>query len=255
MKKANENIEIVFLFLLLLFMLPFPIIVENIIIIGIIVICLFFSLSYRLINNKIKQIFADNLPYLVFTIMLLQIHTVRFSLIANKINDQIISVQIMQWITEELKSSEIIVFGTLIYLWLLLYFLIVFSDIEVNKIVVVNEHFKYETFNLQKIKIIQGKEKQDGEISINTLLKKNKYEEEFCFNLSKIRKYLIAGFVINVVQILCGVSKDILFKQKSFESCFFNNAVITIGSCIPFIIIYILMIRFVFVYYRCNEND
>lgn len=255
MKKNTSNlIENIFIFLLLLLMLPFPRIVEDILILGTIAISLLSCLSCRIKHSNVNKIYADNLPYLIISMMLLQIHTVRFSLVAKDFNEQLISVQIVQWMTDNFKSSEILIFCTLIYLWLLLYFMIVFSDIEVNKIVVVNEHFKYETLKLEKIKILQGKESGENEISVSNLLQKSKYEEDFSFNLSKIRKYLIAEFVISVVQIACGIAKDILFNQKTFENCFFNNAVIIIGSCIPFIIIYILMIRFVFVYYRRNEN-
>lgn len=252
--NTSNLIENIFIFLLLLLMLPFPRIVEDILILGTIAVSLFSCLSCRIKHCNIKKIYADNLPYLIISMMLLQIHAVRFSLVAKDFNEQLISVQIVQWITDKFKSSEVIIFCTLIYLWLLLYFMIVFSNIEVNKIVVVNEHFKYETLKLEKIKILQGKETGEDEISVSNLLQKSKYEEDFCSYLSKIQKYLIAGFVISVIQIACGIAKDILFNQKTFESCFFSNAVVTIGSCIPFIIIYILMIRFVFVYYRRNEN-
>ena len=191
MKKNTSNlIENIFIFLLLLLMLPFPRIVEDILILGTIAVSLFSCLSCRIKHCNIKKIYADNLPYLIISMMLLQIHAVRFSLVAKDFNEQLISVQIVQWITDKFKSSEVIIFCTLIYLWLLLYFMIVFSNIEVNKIVVVNEHFKYETLKLEKIKILQGKETGEDEISVSNLLQKSKYEEDFCSYLSKIQKYL-----------------------------------------------------------------
>ena len=66
---------------------------------------------------------------------------------------------------------------------------------------------------------------------------------------------MIACFVISISQLICGIAEDVIFQQKTFEISFIENAVITIGSILPFIAIYLLMIRFIFVYFRRNGND
>lgn len=258
-KKISETVENVFIFLLVLLIFPFPKIIEEILIISIFLGSLLFCFFKNMKKYKIIEIYAEYLPTLILEIMLLQIHSIRFSLIANINQDQLIFVRLMQWISEKCHFSEIIIYGALLYIWLLLYFFICFTNIEVNKIVVVNEHFSYETFNLQKIKILQGKEDcnintNQDEITVGNLLRQSQDDEEFSFYLSKIRKYLISCFVICVVQLASGIVRDTIFLQREFEISFFDNAIITLGNCIPFIVIYLLILRFVFIYCRRREN-
>ena len=240
-------------------MLPFPKLIEEICITGIFIICFIFIFQ-KGIKNTFKKIYADNIPYLIISIMLLEIHSVRFSLVADGTQGQLIFVRFTQLITKEKSSfTEAFIFSALIYLWFLLLFLIIFTDIEVQKLVVVNEHFAYETFDLKKIKILQAKESDynsnlQDEITVTNFLKQDKYNDAFIFNLSKLRKYIIACFVISITQLVCGIVKDVMFQQRTIKIAFTDNAVITVGCLIPFIIIYLLMIRFIFVYFRRNEN-
>ena len=254
-KNQTDFVETICIILMVLLMLPFPKLIEEICIASIIIISLIFIFSKSIKNKDIKKTYADNLPYLIISIMLLEIHTVRFSLVANRIQEQLVFVRFLQLITEKKKLSETLIFSTLIYLWFLLFFLIVFTNIEVKKLVIVNEHFAYETYDLKKIKILQAKETDynstlQDEITVTSLLKQDKYDDDFIFYLSKIRKYMIGAFVISITQITCGIIKDVMFQQKTIELSFIDNAVITIGSFLPFIIIYLMMIRFVCVYFR-----
>lgn len=258
-KNHTEFFENICIILMVLLMLPFPKLIEEICITGIFIICLIFIFP-KGIKNNFKKIYADNIPYLIISIMLLEIHSVRFSLVADGMQGQLIFVRFLQLITKEKSSlTDACIFSALIYLWSLLFFLIIFTDIEVKKLVVVNEHFAYETFDLKKIKILQAKESDynsnlQDELTVTNFLKQDKYNDDFIFNLSKLRKYIIACFVISITQLVCGIAKDVMFQQKTLEISFIENAVITIGSIIPFVMIYLLMIRFIFVYFRRNEN-
>lgn len=258
-KNHTEVFENICIILMVLLMLPFPKFIEEICITGIFIICFIFIFQ-KGIKNTFKKIYADNIPYLIISIMLLEIHSVRFSLVANGTQEQHIFVRFLQLITQEKSSfTDACIFSALIYLWSLLYFLIIFTDAEVRKLVIVNEHFAYETLDLKKINILQTKETDYNdtirdEITVTNFLKQDKYNDDFIFYLSKIRKYIIAYFVISITQLVCGIAKDVMFQQKTLEISFIENAVITIGSIIPFVMIYLLMIRFIFVYFRRNEN-
>lgn len=259
-KNHTDFFENICIILMVLLMLPFPKLIEEICIVGIFTICLIFIFS-KGIKNNIRKIYANNIPYLIISIMLLEIHSVRFSLVAHGTQEQLIFVRFLQLITKEKSSlSEVLIFSALIYIWSLLFFLITFTDVEVKKLVVINEHFKYETLDLKKINILQAKELDyntnlQDEITVTNLLKQDKYNDDFIFYISKIRKYMIACFVISISQLICGIAEDVIFQQKTFEISFIENSVITIGSILPFIAIYLLMIRFIFVYFRRNGND
>lgn len=260
MKKNQTGLfENICIILMVLLMLPFPKLIEEICITGNFIICLIFIFP-KDIKNNFKKIYADNIPYLIISIMLLEIHSVRFSLVANGTQEQLIFVRFLQLITQGKSClTDACIFSALIYLWSLLYFLIIFTDAEVRKLVIVNEHFAYETLDLKKINILQTKETDYNgtlrdEITVTNFLKQDKYNDDFIFYLSKIRKYIIACFVISITQLVCGIAKDVMFQQKTLEISFIENAVITIGSIIPFVMIYLLMIRFIFVYFRRNEN-
>ena len=123
MKKNKTGLfENICIILMVLLMLPFPKCIEDICIVGILTICLVF-LFPKGFKNNIKKIYADNIPYLIISIMLLEIHSVRFSLVADGMQGQLTFVRFLQLITKEKSSlTDACIFSALIYLWSLLFF-------------------------------------------------------------------------------------------------------------------------------------
>lgn len=211
-KKLIIENTLVFLFVLLL--LPFPKIIEEILIGSLFAVCFihcFFG-TWKFLKS-INNVFSYNIPYITILTLLVQIHSVRFSLVLNKIQEQLFCVQLYKWLTDRLPNTEAFLFGFLIYFWLLLYFLIIFLENGV---------------------------------------KSTELNEESVFAIKKIKNYLIGSFVVCVCHFGSGMVKDLMFEKWNFETAFFNNAVIAVGSTIPFVCIYLMMTRFLWRNLKCN---
>ena len=211
-KKLIIENTLVFLFVLLL--LPFPKIIEEILIGSLFAVCFihcFFG-TWKFLKSS-NSVFSYNIPYITILTLLVQIHSVRFSLVLNKIQEQLFCVQLYKWLTVRLPNTEAFLFGFLIYFWLLLYFLIIFLENGV---------------------------------------KSTELNEESVFAIKKIKNYLIGSFVVCVCHFGSGMVKDLMFEKWNFETAFFNNAVIAVGSTIPFVCIYLMMTRFLWRNLKCN---
>lgn len=215
MKVKPEIIENLLIIIFVLFLLPFPKIIEEILLGILFCICFFFCFwGFSNIGKQINKTYAYNLPNLIIGTMLLQIHSTRFSLVANNIQEQLLCVRFYQWITEKLHFTDTINFGILIYFWFLIYFLFCIFSI--------------------------------GAKQRNTQEEKSEISEDYFYILEKLSKYMISCFVICFFHFACEIIKDMIVLKSNFETAFLSNMVITIGNCIPFVIIYFMMACFVY---------
>lgn len=257
--KEKSVIENIMVFLFVLLLLPFPKIIEEILIGSIFALCFIycFFVSLKFIK-KGNEIFSYNIPYLTIVILILQIHSVRFSLLANNIQEHLFCVQLYKWLTDRLPNKEAFLIGFLIYFWLLLYFLILFLENGVKRKIEVNNKFNQDTLNVQKQDIAYKKyaviisDKQEV-IENDNLSATVELNKDIAFEIKKIRNYLVGSLVVCLCHFGSGMIKDMMFEKLCFEESFFNNAVIAVGSTIPFVCIYLMMTRFL--YGKSNGNE
>ena len=255
-KLIIENI-LVFLFVLLL--LPFPKLIEEILIGSIFAVCFIFCfLNPRKCVKHVCEIFSYNIPYLTIVILILQIHSVRFSLLANNIQEHLFCVQLYKWLTDSLPNKEAFLIGFLIYFWLLLYFLILFLENGVKRKIEVSNKFNQDTLNVQKQDIAYKEDAgiisdKQAVIENDNLVTTVELNNDIAFEIKKIRNYLIGTLVVCLCHFGSGMVKDMIFEKLCFEESFFNNAVIAVGSTIPFVCIYLMMTRFL--YGKSNGNE
>ena len=125
MKRKAEIIEDFLVIVFVLLLLPFPKIIEEILLGFLFCTCLFFCFwGFTKVGKKVNRIYTYNLPYLILGTMLLQIHSVRFSLVANNMQNQLLCVRLYQCITEKLQFTDTINFGMLIYFLFMMYFVV-----------------------------------------------------------------------------------------------------------------------------------
>lgn len=216
MKMKSKFIEDFLVIVFILILLPFPKIIEEILLGLLFCVCFFFCFwGFTKIGKRGNRIYAYNLPYLILEAMLLQIHSVRFSLVANNIQNQLLCVHFYQWFTEKLQFTDTINFGVLIYFWFIIYF---FSFLFSNGITQKNQ-----------------KEEENSELVI---------ECRFC--LKQLNKYMISCFVISFFHFVCEIIKNMIIEKSNFETAFLSKIVITIGTCFPFVIIYLMMAGFIY---------
>ena len=257
--KEKSVIENIMVFLFVLLLLPFPKIIEEILIGSIFALCFIycFFVSLKFIK-KGNEIFSYNIPYLTIVILILQIHSVRFSLLANNIQEHLFCVQLYKWLTDRLPNKEAFLIGFLIYFWLLLYFLILFLENGVKRKIEVRNKFNQDTLNVQKQDIAYKKyagiisDKQEV-IENDNLSATVELNKDIAFEIKKIRNYLVGTLVVCLCHFGSGMVKDMMFEKLCFEESFFNNAVIAVGSTIPFVCIYLMMTRFL--YGKSNGNE
>ena len=257
--KEKSVIENIMVFLFVLLLLPFPKIIEEILIGSIFTLCFIycFFVSLKFIK-KGNEIFSYNIPYLTIVILILQIHSVRFSLLANNIQEQLFCVQLYKWLTDRLPNKEAFLIGFLIYFWLLLYILILFLENGVKRKIEVSQKFNQDTLNVQKqdiaykeyAGIISDKQAVIENDNLSATIELNK---DIAFEIKKIRNYLVGSLVVCLCHFGSGMVKDMMFEKLCFEESFFNNAVIAVGSTIPFVCIYLMMTRFL--YGKSNGNE
>lgn len=257
--KEKSVIENIMVFLFVLLLLPFPKIIEEILIGSIFALCFIycFFVSLKFIK-KGNEIFSYNIPYLTIVILILQIHSVRFSLLANNIQEHLFCVQLYKWFTDRLPNKEAFLIGFLIYFWLLLYFLILFLENGVKRKIEVSNKFNQDTLNVQKqdiaykeyTGIISDKQAVIENDNLSATVELNK---DIAFEIKKIRNYLVGTLVVCLCHFGIGMIKDMMFEKLCFEESFFNNAVIAVGSTIPFVCIYLMMTRFL--YGKSNGNE
>lgn len=257
--KEKSVIENIMVFLFVLLLLPFPKIIEEILIGSIFTLCFIycFFVSLKFIK-KGNEIFSYNIPYLTIVILILQIHSVRFSLLANNIQEQLFCVQLYKWLTDRLPNKEAFLIGFLIYFWLLLYILILFLENGVKRKIEVSQKFNQDTLNVQKqdiaykeyAGIISDKQAVIENDNLSATVELNK---DIAFEIKKIRNYLVGSLVVCLCHFGSGMIKDMMFEKLCFEESFFNNAVIAVGSTIPFVCIYLMMTRFL--YGKSNGNE
>ena len=245
-------IEDMLVFLFVLLLLPFPKLMEEILIGSIFAVCFIFCfLTTRKCVKHVYEIFSYNIPYLTIITLILQIHSVRFSLLANNIQEQLFCVQLYKWLTDRLPNKEAFLIGFLIYFWLLLYFLILFLENGVKRRIEVSKKFNQDTLNVQKQDIAYKKyagiisDKQDV-IENDNLSATVELNKDIAFEIKKIRNYLVGTLVVCLCHFGSGMIKDMMFEKLCFEESFFNNAVIAVGSTIPFVCIYLMMTRFLY---------
>ena len=149
--KKESVIENIMVFLFVLLLLPFPKIAEEILVGSIFILCFIycFFVSLKFIK-KSNEILLYNIPYLTIITLILQIHSVRFSLLANNIQEQLFCVQLYKWLTDRLPNKEAFLIGFLIYFWLLLYILILFLENGVKRKIEVSKKLNQDTLNVQK---------------------------------------------------------------------------------------------------------
>ena len=257
--KEKSVIENIMVFLFVLLLLPFPKIIEEILIGSIFALCFIycFFVSLKFIK-KSNEILLYNIPYLTIIILILQIHSVRFSLLANNIQEQLFCVQLYKWLTDRLPNKEAFLIGFLIYFWLLLYILILFLENGVKRKIEVSNKFNQDTLNVQKqdiaykeyAGIISDKQAVIENDNLSATVELNK---DIAFEIKKIRNYLVGSLVVCLCHFGSGMIKDMMFEKLCFEESFFNNAVIAVGSTIPFVCIYLMMTKFL--YGKSNGNE
>lgn len=250
--KKESVIENFMVFLFVLLLLPFPKIAEEILVGSIFILCFIycFFVSLKFIK-KSNEILLYNIPYLTIITLILQIHSVRFSLLANNIQEQLFCVQLYKWLTDRLPNKEAFLIGFLIYFWLLLYFLILFLENGVKRKIEVSNKFNQDTLNVQKqdiaykeyAGIISDKQAVIENDNLSATVELNK---DIAFEIKKIRNYLVGSLVVCLCHFGSGMVKDMMFEKLCFEESFFNNAVIAVGSTIPFVCIYLMMTRFLY---------
>ena len=257
--KEKSVIENIMVFLFVLLLLPFPKIIEEILIESIFALCFIycFFVSLKFIK-KSNEILLYNIPYLTIITLILQIHSVRFSLLASDIQEQLFCVQLYKWLTDRLPNKEAFLIGFLIYFWLLLYILILFLENGVKRKIEVSQKFNQDTLNVQKqdiaykeyAGIISDKQAVIENDNLSATVELNK---DIAFEIKKIRNYLVGSLVVCLCHFGSGMIKDMMFEKLCFEESFFNNAVIAVGSTIPFVCIYLMMTRFL--YGKSNGNE
>ncbi len=257
--KEKSVIENIMVFLFVLLLLPFPKIIEEILVGSIFALCFIycFFVSLKFIK-KSNEILLYNIPYLTIITLILQIHSVRFSLLANNIQEQLFCVQLYKWLTDRLPNKEAFLIGFLIYFWLLLYILILFLENGVKRRIEVSKKFNQDTLNVQKqdiaykeyAGIISDKQAVIENDNLSATVELNK---DIAFEIKKIRNYLVGSLVVCLCHFGSGMVKDMMFEKLCFEESFFNNAVIAVGSTIPFVCIYLMMTRFL--YGKSNGNE
>ena len=216
MKRKAEIIEDFLIIVFILLLLPFPKIFEEILLGLLFCICLFFCFcGFTKVGKRVNRIYSYNLPYLILGTMLLQIHSVRFSLVAINTHDQLLCVRFYQWITEKLHFTDTLNYGLLIYFWFMMYFVVF----------------------LFRNGIDQKSQKEEG---------KNELIIECSFCLKKLEKYMIACFVICFFHLVCEIIKDMIIDKSNFETAFLSKIVIAIGNCFPFVIVYLMMAGFIY---------
>ena len=257
--KEKSVIENIMVFLFVLLLLPFPKIIEEILIGSIFALCFIYCFFVFLkFIKKGNEIFSYNIPYLTIITLILQIHSVRFSLLANNIQEHLFCVQLYKWLTDRLPNKEAFLIGFLIYFWLLLYFLILFLENGVKRKIEVRNKFNQDTLNVQKQDIAYKKyagiisDKQEV-IENDNLSATVELNKDIAFEIKKIRNYLVGSLVVCLCHFGSGMVKDMMFEKVCFEESFFNNAVIAVGSTIPFVCIYLMMTRFL--YGKSNGNE
>lgn len=257
--KKESVIENFMVFLFVLLLLPFPKIAEEILVGSIFALCFIycFFVSLKFIK-KSNEILLYNIPYLTIITLILQIHSVRFSLLANNIQEQLFCVQLYKWLTDRLPNKEAFLIGFLIYFWLLLYFLILFLENGVKRKIEVSKKFNQDTLNVQKQDIAYKKyagiiSDKQAVIENDNLSATVELNKDIAFEIKKIRNYLVGSLVVCLCHFGSGMIKDMMFEKLCFEESFFNNAVIAVGSTIPFVCIYLMMTRFL--YGKSNGNE
>lgn len=257
--KEKSVIENIMVFLFVLLLLPFPKIIEEILIGSIFALCFIycFFVSLKFIK-KSNEILLYNIPYLTIITLILQIHSVRFSLLANNIQEQLFCVQLYKWLTDRLPNKEAFLIGFLIYFWLLLYFLILFLENGVKRKIEVSNKFNQDTLNVQKQDIAYKEDAgiisdKQAVIENDNLVTTIELNKDIAFEIKKIRNYLVGSLVVCLCHFGSGMVKDMMFEKLCFEESFFNNAVIAVGSTIPFVCIYLMMTRFL--YGKSNGNE
>lgn len=257
--KEKSVIENIMVFLFVLLLLPFPKIAEEILVGSIFALCFIycFFVSLKFIK-KSNEILLYNIPYLTIITLILQIHSVRFSLLANNIQEQLFCVQLYKWLTDRLPNKEAFLIGFLIYFWLLLYFLILFLENGVKRKIEVSNKFNQDTLNVQKQDIAYKEDAgiisdKQAVIENDNLVTTIELNKDIAFEIKKIRNYLVGSLVVCLCHFGSGMVKDMMFEKLCFEESFFNNAVIAVGSTIPFVCIYLMMTRFL--YGKSNGNE
>ena len=250
--KKESVIETIMGFLFVLLLLPFPKIIEEILVGSIFILCSIycFFVSLKFIK-KSNEILLYNIPYLTIITLILQIHSVRFSLLANNIQEQLFCVQLYKWLTDRLPNKEAFLIGFLIYFWLLLYILILFLENGVKRKIEVSNKFNQDTLNVQKQDIAYKKDAgiisdKQAVIENDNLVTTVELNKDIAFEIKKIRNYLVGSLVVCLCHFGSGMVKDMMFEKLCFEESFFNNAVIVVGSTIPFVCIYLMMTRFLY---------
>ena len=215
MKRKAEIIEDFLVIVFVLLLLPFPKIIEEILLGFLFCTCLFFCFwGFTKVGKKVNRIYTYNLPYLILGTMLLQIHSVRFSLVAINTHDQLLCVRLYQWITEKLQFTDILNFGILHYSWLMIFFVVFLFSYEIDQ--------------------------------MNTQEEKTELVIECSFCLKKLKKYMISCFVICFFHFVCEIIKDMIIENSNFETAFLSKIVITIGNYLPFVFIYLMMAGFIY---------
>ena len=250
--KEKSVIENIMVFLFVLLLLPFPKIIEEILIGSIFALCFIycFFVSLKFIK-KGNEIFSYNIPYLTIVILILQIHSVRFSLLANNIQEQLFCVQLYKWLTDRLPNKEAFLIGFLIYFWFLLYILILFLENGVKRRIEVSKKFNQDTLNVQKQDIAYKKyagiiSDKQAVIENDNLSATVELNKDIAFEIKKIINYLVGSLVVCLCHFGSGMIKDMMFEKSCFEESFFNNAVIAVGSTIPFVCIYLMITKFLY---------
>ena len=229
-----ENCMII-IFILLLF--PFPKIVEEILLCGVFVLSFGACLSVILKKeNKAKKIFFYYLPYLIFEIMLLQIHSVRFTLVAHEDGNQLLCVKVLQWLCSKLEFSGYALFSMLIYFAGILILMIYITVNGAKRLADVNDRFNTEISKVKKVDFTEDFESYTS----------------YSFITERLKFSFISCTVICFVHLFSGIGMDMLINESNFMSAFFDNIIFTVGSGIPFIGVYSLLLLFVII--CCTEG-
>nr|WP_318707785.1 hypothetical protein [uncultured Treponema sp.] len=179
-------------------------------------------------------------------------------MLANNIQEHLFCVQLYKWLTDSLPNKEAFLIGFLIYFWLLLYFLILFLENGVKRKIEVSNKFNQDMLNVQKQDIAYKEDAgiisdKQAVIENDNLVTTIELNKDIAFEIKKIRNYLIGSLVVCLCHFGSGMVKDMMFEKLCFEESFFNNAVIAVGSTIPFVCIYLMMTRFL--YGKSNGNE
>ena len=163
--KCKSRIENFLLVLLIVLLFPFPKIIEEIFLFGFFVVtCLLCCCKKNLI---IKESFLHNLPYLIFEIMLLQIHSVRFTLVAHETGNHLLCVKAVELLCEKLAFTEYEIFAMIIYFAGVLAFVTIFIVTGAKRFVKVTERFNAE---IEKVQRIEDSGKTERSMSFTLIL-------------------------------------------------------------------------------------